>query len=101
MAIQNPNLLLQFARLYPLDQKDMGPALRPIDFGVLIPSKVEVETSAWDYTPSQYLSLLFTDLGVLTPSAMGEATSDREGKICDWAHPEDSTESIDLAKREE
>nr|GMD95376.1 hypothetical protein Iba_chr15aCG11720 [Ipomoea batatas] len=32
---------------------------------------------------------------------MGEATSDREGKICDWAHPEDSTESIDLAKREE
>ena len=37
---------LQFARLYPLDQKDMSPALRPIDFGVPIPSKVEVETSA-------------------------------------------------------
>ncbi|KAI7752272.1 hypothetical protein M8C21_012785, partial [Ambrosia artemisiifolia] len=58
----------KFARLYPLDQKDMVPAARPIDFGVPIPSKVEVETSARDYTPPQYLTLLFTDLGVLTPS---------------------------------
>ncbi|MBA0574970.1 hypothetical protein Golob_027589, partial [Gossypium lobatum] len=58
----------KFARHYPLDQKDMSPARRPIDFGVPIPSKVEVETSARDYTPPQYLTLLFTDLGVLTPS---------------------------------
>ncbi|VFQ98653.1 unnamed protein product [Cuscuta campestris] len=62
----------KFARLYPLDQKDMAPALRPIDFGVPIPSKVEVETSARDYTPPQYLTLLFTDLGVLTPSAVSD-----------------------------
>lgn len=62
----------KFARLYPLDQKDMAPALRPIDFGVPIPSKVEVETSARDYTPPQYLTLLFTDLGVLTPSVVSD-----------------------------
>ncbi|CAH9055798.1 unnamed protein product [Cuscuta epithymum] len=62
----------KFARLYPLDQKDMAPALRPIDFGVPIPSKVEVETSARDYTPPEYLTLLFTDLGVLTPSAVSD-----------------------------
>ncbi|KAL0319486.1 UNVERIFIED_CONTAM: Translation initiation factor eIF-2B subunit alpha [Sesamum angustifolium] len=62
----------KFARLYPLDQKDMVPALRPIDFGVPIPSKVEVETSARDYTPPQYLTLLFTDLGVLTPSVISD-----------------------------
>ncbi|XAR49834.1 hypothetical protein NMG60_11003989 [Bertholletia excelsa] len=62
----------KFARLYPLDQKDMAPALRHIDFGVPIPSKVEVETSARDYTPPQYLTLLFTDLGVLTPSAVSD-----------------------------
>ncbi|CAI0418879.1 unnamed protein product [Linum tenue] len=62
----------KFARLYPLDQKDMGPALRPIEFGVPIPSKVEVETSARDYTPPQYLTLLFTDLGVLTPSVVSD-----------------------------
>nr|GMD33725.1 translation initiation factor eIF-2B subunit alpha-like [Ipomoea batatas] len=41
-------LTSEFARLYPLNQKDMGPALRPIDFGVPIPSKVEIETSARD-----------------------------------------------------
>ncbi|XP_062156789.1 uncharacterized protein LOC133864465 [Alnus glutinosa] len=62
----------KFARLYPLDQKDMAPALRPIDFGVPIPAKVEVETSARDYTPPQYLTLLFTDLGVLTPSVVSD-----------------------------
>ncbi|CAI0470812.1 unnamed protein product [Linum tenue] len=62
----------KFARLYPLDQKDLGPALRPIEFGVPIPLKVEVETSARDYTPPQYLTLLFTDLGVLTPSVVSD-----------------------------
>ncbi|GAB4849989.1 hypothetical protein Ancab_029288 [Ancistrocladus abbreviatus] len=62
----------KFARLYPLDQKDMAPALLPIDFGVPIPSKVEVERSARDYTPPQYLTLLFTDLGVLTPSVVSD-----------------------------
>ncbi|XP_027336043.1 translation initiation factor eIF-2B subunit alpha-like isoform X3 [Abrus precatorius] len=62
----------KFARLYPLDQKDLAPALRPVDFGVPIPSKVEVECSARDYTPPQYLTLLFTDLGVLTPSVVSD-----------------------------
>ncbi|KAL2345986.1 hypothetical protein Fmac_007271 [Flemingia macrophylla] len=62
----------KFARLYPLDQKDLAPAIRPIDFGVPIPSKVEVESSARDYTPPQYLTLLFTDLGVLTPSVVSD-----------------------------
>ncbi|TKY64201.1 Translation initiation factor eIF-2B subunit alpha [Spatholobus suberectus] len=62
----------KFARLYPLDQKDLAPALRPVDFGVPVPSKVEVECSARDYTPPQYLTLLFTDLGVLTPSVVSD-----------------------------
>ncbi|CAF1909389.1 unnamed protein product [Brassica oleracea var. botrytis] len=62
----------KFARLYPLDQKDMAPALRPIEFGVKIPAKVEVERSARDYTPPQYLTLLFTDLGVLSPSVVSD-----------------------------
>ncbi|XP_062202706.1 uncharacterized protein LOC133905030 [Phragmites australis] len=62
----------KFARLYPLDQKDMTPAHRPIDFGVPVPDGVEVETSARDYTPPQYLTLLLTDLGVLTPSVVSD-----------------------------
>ncbi|THU55605.1 hypothetical protein C4D60_Mb11t08340 [Musa balbisiana] len=61
-----------FARLYPLDQKDLEPALRPIEFGVPIPAGVEIEKSARDYTPPQYLTLLFTDLGVLTPSVVSD-----------------------------
>lgn len=65
-------LFLQFARLYPLDQKDLEPALRPIDFGVAVPLKVEVERSARDYTPPQFLTLLFTDLGILTPSVVSD-----------------------------
>lgn len=63
---------MQFARLYPLDQKDMAPALRPIEFGIKIPAKVEVEMSARDYTPPEYLTLLFTDLGVLSPSVVSD-----------------------------
>ncbi|KAG2304629.1 hypothetical protein Bca52824_033280 [Brassica carinata] len=62
----------KFARLYPLDQMDLEPALRPIDFGVHVPPKVEVERSARDYTPPQYLTMLFTDLGVLTPSVVSD-----------------------------
>ncbi|KAJ0228921.1 hypothetical protein HA466_0320820 [Hirschfeldia incana] len=62
----------KFARLYPLDQKDLAPALRPVDFGVPVPIKVEVERSARDYTPPQYLTMLFTDLGVLTPSVVSD-----------------------------
>ncbi|KAL3825064.1 hypothetical protein ACJIZ3_021093 [Penstemon smallii] len=62
----------KFARMYPLDQKDMVPALRNIEFGVPVPEKVEVETSARDYTPPQFLTLLFTDLGVLTPSVVSD-----------------------------
>ncbi|KAJ8510087.1 hypothetical protein OPV22_000521 [Ensete ventricosum] len=62
----------KFARLYPLDQKDLEPALRPVEFGVPIPSGVEIEKSARDYTPPHYLTLLFTDLGVLTPSVVSD-----------------------------
>ncbi|KAL5998087.1 hypothetical protein ACLOJK_009022 [Asimina triloba] len=49
----------KFARLYPLDPKDPAPAVPPIDFGAPIPAGVEVEKSARDYTPLQYLMLLF------------------------------------------
>ena len=62
----------QFARLYPLDQKDLAPALRPVDFGMAVPAGAEVEMSARDYTPPEFLTLLFTDLGVLTPSAVSD-----------------------------
>ncbi|XP_057834018.2 uncharacterized protein LOC131044665 [Cryptomeria japonica] len=62
----------KFARLYPLDQTDMSPAMRSINFGDSVPPSVETDSSARDYTPPQYLTLLFTDLGVLTPSAVSD-----------------------------
>ncbi|XP_078432471.1 uncharacterized protein LOC144704104 [Wolffia australiana] len=62
----------KFARMYPLEQKELAPALRPVDLGVALPPGADVEMSARDYTPPQYLTLLFTDLGVLTPSAVSD-----------------------------
>ncbi|KAH7296729.1 hypothetical protein KP509_26G036500 [Ceratopteris richardii] len=62
----------KFARMYPLDQKAMFPSSRQVDFHYPLPSAVQVEFSSRDYTPPQYLTLLFTDLGVFTPSAVSD-----------------------------
>ncbi len=37
-----------------------------------LPASVKVEIPTVDYTPPAYISLLFTDLGVLTPSAVSD-----------------------------
>jgi len=39
---------------------------------VLLPENVNVANPLCDYTPAQYITLLFTDLGVLTPSAVSD-----------------------------
>lgn len=62
----------KFARMYPLDQRDVEPAPAIVRFEVPLPEYVEVENSARDYTPPDCLTLLFTDLGVLTPSAVSD-----------------------------
>eukprot|EP00794_Sanderia_malayensis_P014409 gene14409-15910_t len=54
----------KFLRIYPLYQKD-------------VPNKHKYLTSSErhplvDYTPPSYITLLFTDLGVLTPSAVSD-----------------------------
>jgi len=42
-------------------------------FGVVqLSDQVKVENPSCDYTPAKYISLLFTDLGVLTPSAVSD-----------------------------
>lgn len=86
----------KFARLYPLRQSDLpdiegSPLLftdsegKPIDLRVSQGAKeivgtngeekektIEVENPTVDFTPAEYISLLFTDLGVLTPSAVSD-----------------------------
>jgi translation initiation factor eIF-2B subunit alpha len=64
----------RFARFYPLNQldPDLPTELGHVDFGPLLPRGVSVENRSRDYTPPQYLSLLITNLGVLTPAAVSD-----------------------------
>ncbi|GLJ54411.1 hypothetical protein SUGI_1168590 [Cryptomeria japonica] len=62
----------KLACLYPLDQTNMSPAMYSINFGDFVPTSVETDSSARDYTPPQYRTLLFTDLGVLTPFVVSD-----------------------------
>ncbi|OAE19834.1 hypothetical protein AXG93_291s1150 [Marchantia polymorpha subsp. ruderalis] len=63
----------KFARLFPLDQMDMSPTPRIVDLAVPAQEEnIKIQTSERDYTPPQYLTLLFTDLGILTPSAVSD-----------------------------
>lgn len=52
----------KFARMYPLSQRDMLQAI----------SKTPVDVPNVDFTPAQLITLLFTDLGVLTPAAVSD-----------------------------
>jgi translation initiation factor eIF-2B subunit alpha len=38
----------------------------------MLPNTVRVDSPLFDYTPPAYISLLFTDLGTLTPSAVSD-----------------------------
>mmetsp|Transcript_21972 Transcript_21972/g.45186 ORF Transcript_21972/g.45186 Transcript_21972/m.45186 type:complete len:379 (-) Transcript_21972:34-1170(-) len=86
----------KFSRLYPLNQQDL-PVMgnnSPIEFvdtsfqpttkkeessqepqsfnPVPLPENVRVENAPCDFTPAKFITLLFTDLGVLTPSAVSD-----------------------------
>jgi translation initiation factor eIF-2B subunit alpha len=39
---------------------------------IALPDTVKVENSPCDFTPAKFITLLFTDLGVLTPSAVSD-----------------------------
>jgi translation initiation factor eIF-2B subunit alpha len=81
----------KFARLYPLRQSDLplGPKQNESSeeayiqccdttsgskTKLIIPSTldpaIQVHDTSVDFTPSTFITLLFTDLGVLTPSAV-------------------------------
>jgi translation initiation factor eIF-2B subunit alpha len=71
----------KFARLYPLSQSDVPQNMTdnaPLEFltgkdtKIELPENIEVVNPATDFTPSNYITLLFTDLGVLTPSAVSD-----------------------------
>jgi len=72
----------KFTRLYPLSQKEIPEekagrlvvANSWMEYSLLKERypDLTVETCSLDYTPPNYLTLLFTDLGVLTPSAVSD-----------------------------
>lgn len=73
----------KFARLYPLNQKDLpkigsnrlhclDTTANTDDAKIDLPENVKVINPPCDFTPSNFITLLFTDLGVLTPSAVSD-----------------------------
>jgi len=71
----------KFSRDFPLSQEDLpeltelngaGRAYLPPDAQALFPSDVNVLNPTLDYTPPRYVTLLFSNLGVLTPSAVSD-----------------------------
>ena len=79
----------KFARMYPLTQRDIagmmetpsGDAKSPVETAGVsggITDSDDSELSGYlphpsvDFTPAQYITLLFTDLGVLTPAAVSD-----------------------------
>ena len=65
----------KMARLFPLNQSDLPVGLAPtvrIDPEKVVPPGCTVEMHTSDYTPPNFITLLFTDLGVLTPSAVSD-----------------------------
>ncbi|KAK4772653.1 hypothetical protein SAY86_014428 [Trapa natans] len=79
----------------------MASALRPIDLGVPIPSKVEVETSARGYTPPQYLTLHFTLLSKISDSGSSFLNIRCISSFTSLSLPPLSTLSIDLGRGDE
>ncbi|EDW58369.2 translation initiation factor eIF2B subunit alpha isoform X1 [Drosophila virilis] len=59
----------KFSRLYPLNQRDLSNEYKYSRKHLNDVSKVHPLV---DYTPPAYITLLFTDLGILTPSAVSD-----------------------------
>jgi translation initiation factor eIF-2B subunit alpha len=55
-----------------LDVQDLPEERKPSDLGPLLPQRVNLDNPSRDYTPPTYISLLVTDLGVLTPAAVSD-----------------------------
>ena len=62
----------KFARLFPLTQRDLPVETKHVDFAQALPETVAVENPSRDYTSPHLITMLFTDLGVLTPSAVSD-----------------------------
>ncbi|TPX72734.1 S-methyl-5-thioribose-1-phosphate isomerase [Spizellomyces sp. 'palustris'] len=62
----------KFVRLFPLNQEDLPIASPPYFASSEDRNTIVAKNPQIDYTPPRYISLLFTNIGVLTPSAVSE-----------------------------
>uniref|UniRef100_A0A673YW74 Translation initiation factor eIF2B subunit alpha n=1 Tax=Salmo trutta TaxID=8032 RepID=A0A673YW74_SALTR len=62
----------KFVRLYPLNQQDVPDRFKYKADTLRTVSDLSEEHPMIDYTPPSLITLLFTDLGVLTPSAVSD-----------------------------
>ncbi|KAL4224087.1 Translation initiation factor [Mactra antiquata] len=62
----------KFVRLFPLNQQDLPNEFKYKASTLRKGHNLEEEHPLVDYTPPNYITLLFTDLGVLTPSAVSD-----------------------------
>lgn len=68
----------KFARLYPLTQRDVPQTQMELPVSGSLAKNddalknISLKNPFFDYTPPGYISLMFTDLGVLTPSAVSD-----------------------------
>jgi translation initiation factor eIF-2B subunit alpha len=69
----------KFARIYPLSQRDVADLCDDSDNFLFTNSsspsdseEVVLQKPSIDFTPAEYITLLFTDLGVLTPAAVSD-----------------------------
>lgn len=70
----------KFARMYPLSQRDVADLCEDSEntrftnssSTTSTPAHVVLQRPSIDFTPAEYITLLFTDLGVLTPAAVSD-----------------------------
>ena len=62
----------KFVRLYPLGQMDLPNEFKFFASTLRECKDLSSEHPLVDYTPPSYINLLFTDLGILTPSAVSD-----------------------------
>ncbi|KAM9841027.1 translation initiation factor eIF2B subunit alpha [Aulostomus maculatus] len=62
----------KFVRLYPLNQQDVPDKFKYKADTLQMAGNLSEEHPLVDYTPPSLITLLFTDLGVLTPSAVSD-----------------------------
>lgn len=62
----------KFSRLYPLNQRDLPNSYKYLQRGNGINDNFDKVHPLVDYTPPLFITLIFTDLGILTPSAVSD-----------------------------